>query len=320
MKSLSNQKDVQQTSKAGDKNQKNYIKIKKGKNFIRLLSLDYESQFTHALWVGKKFTEVVCLGGEKNGGYAPDQCPICKEAKENYWDKIKTLKDNPKFDKSKEMQAKAEKLKADGKKLQAKQSAKFIAVYGEAVREKVDGKIEYTPEWEKEAKILTLSKTQFNKLGIDIYSKYDFIKSSENLIDRNLIFSKEAPKGEEVKDNTPIEIIPCKSKSKAPTVENELPDLKTAYHEVSEEEMEKILKEYNGGAVEFEETDDDLTDDNDEENEDDDLDIDDSDLEDDDEDEFEEEKPKSKKETSKKEPKKSEKKSKKEVEDEDDEF
>jgi hypothetical protein len=271
---LDNQKDIDNVSNANSKGNKDYIKFKKGKNFIRLLSKDFVGEFEHNFRIGKRFVSFVCLGGLDKKGYDPDNCPACKIAKEHFWDKRAKLQDNSKFDKSKKLQAEANQLTKEGKELITRQTTKMAAVYGEAVKvkDKASGKIMYEPEWEEEAKIIAISPTQWDKLTKNIFENYSFMESSEDLINRNLIFSKgTGKKGEEVKQNTPIEIKPEKKKSDPPEITNELPDLSKAFNYLTKKEIEKIMREFLSQGIEYEEDEDEEEDDIDEDFEDDEV-------------------------------------------------
>jgi len=261
--SIDNKKDIDSTSHAGDRGKNSYIKFKKGRIFVRLLGKEFVSEFLHSFEIGKKFYSFVCLGGLESKGYAPDSCPACQVAKEHFWDPIKELKDKVEIlkqkndaKKAKQLEMEIDEMKKQGKMLITKQTTKFVAVAGEAVKEKIKTKkgfiVEYVPEWETQPKILQLSKIQFDKLTLSIFEKYSFMKTSDDLVNRNLMFVKEAPKGEVTKQNTPVEIVPCDKISKSPKAEGDLPDIDKTFYYKTDAEVKKIMKEFLSGEVEFE--------------------------------------------------------------------
>ena len=281
--STSKDEDVKTVSAAGEGGGKDYIKIKNGKNFIRFMSDDFVSEYVHGLRGNKFYKEIVCLGGIKGGGYAPDACPICAEAKK-HWDNKKKIKENPKFDKSKALQGEAELENKKGNMLRAGLSTKMAAVYGEVIREKSKGEITLIPEFEKEAKILNISTAQWKQL----------VKHKKYILTKNFLFVKENPDGETIQ-TTPVKIKVSKETSKAPKIDNELPDLDSAFHYGDDKEAKKILKDYlnNTGDDSEDEDDEDV---DMEEEDDDDIDDEDADDEDaDDKDDDDDKKKKTKK-------------------------
>ena len=335
---MKDKKQIQENTKASKGAAKDYIKIKTGKNFIRFMDGEWVSEFTHGLRGNKFYREVVCLGGIKGAGYAPDVCPICAQAKK-YWDLRKKLKDTPGFDKNKKLKAEAEFALKQGKIFQTKHVTKMAAVYGGPVKEKTKKGIRIVPDFEKEIKILSLSSTQWEKLTDGIFKKYpDIMKSEDDLLNRNFLFSKETADGGEVQQNTPIQIKPMEKRTDPPKVENEIPNIESSFKYLDESATKKILKEFLANIGEDGDDEDDEEaetseeeddDDKDEEADDEDLeelddddddkeevdDDDDDDADDDDDDDDDDKKEKSSK---KKEKEKSSKKSKKSKDDEDD--
>lgn len=228
----------------GQREKKNFIKIGNGKNFIRLWSEDFVSEHVHVLEIGKRFVNVVCLGGEKSKGYAPDDCPICAKAK-THWDRRKEIQEDPDFKRSKKLKVEAEYEGKLGKALQTKQKTVVLAIYGKAIIERVDGKKVAVPEFEKEVKYLNITPPQWKKLTKKIFEDYDFMKSKDDLFNRNLCFLKEEKEGKKGTISE-VQIIPSRKESPRPKAKNkeELPSLDDVFVYLDEEEAKKVLKEF----------------------------------------------------------------------------
>lgn len=235
-RSLDNEKDIQAVNDALEGGSKNRIKLDK-KTYIRLMSKDFAAEFAH--YVDKK--ALVCLGDYENDkGYAPKKCPACAEV-EKLWEK---------YNKAKTKSDKSVVLKKINN-IQSTNQTFMAAVKGVVkTEEDDDGDLKSYIEWEKEAKILSVSKAQWNKLTSDIFSDYDFMKTPDDLVNRNLIFTKESHKAKKQGDDdyTEVKIKPAKKKSKPPKIENDLPDLEELFVHISKKEMFEMLKDNSEDA------------------------------------------------------------------------
>jgi len=240
---LDNQKDVDKIKNSG-KSGGMWVRINKGeKKFVRLISKDVVSEWVHVLELGKNnYVSIPCLGGIEKGGYAPNICPICEETKK-HWDKIKELKANPKFSSSKKLQVEANFEKDRGKEFQPKKSTVMIAVEGEASIKKVGGKKVTEIKFESDGKYISFTEPQFDKLTLKIFEDYPFMKSTDDLINRNLLFSKVEKDGKKTGKYTEVDIKPSKTKTKAPKVSS-IPDLDDVFDYKKEDEIKKILNSY----------------------------------------------------------------------------
>jgi len=265
---IDNDKDMDKIEKADKKSKRGFIKISDERNFIRLAAKDIRTEFTHVLNMGDdRFIQHVCLGGIDGDGYAPDDCPDCGQAKK-HWDKRKEIMNDPKFSKSRRLKSDADIEYKAGMALQTQKRSMMKAVYGEAVKEKIDGKIKFVPEWEEEVKYLPITSAQLTKLKVTIFEDYDFMKSTDDLINRNLCFEKKKKKNKKGGKYTEVEIKPSKKKSNAPEISNDLDDLDldTIFREVTEKEMKKELNEYlELQGEDIEEDEDDLEEENEKE-------------------------------------------------------
>ena len=269
IRDITNLEDVKKINDSMKSGGRNYISLDK-KTFIRLLSKNIVSEYVHPLTIKGNFKPVVCLGGLDGGGFTPDECPICAEGRK-HWDKRKELQ-NSKLKDSKKVKMEIELETKLGKKFQTRLQTTMIAVKGSVVIERVDGEKIPMPEWEEEAKLLNISKAQWIKLTKTIFENYFFMKTTENLIDRDLLFVKKEKEGKKAgQDYSEVEIEPMEKKSKAPKVTNELPDLDKVFETLEESRVNEILKEFleSDEDVEDEELEENRDDDDDEkENED----------------------------------------------------
>ncbi len=228
-RSLDNQKDTDAVNNALEGNSKGRIKLDK-KTYIRLLSKDYVAEFVH--YINKK--PVVCLGNyDKDKGYNPKKCPTCKKV-EKLWDKYNKVK----------IKSGKKEILDEINNIRSIHQTFMDAIKGIIkTEEDDDGNLKSYVEWEKEAKVLSISKSQWSKLTLGVFEDYDYMKSPNDLVNRNFVFKKEDKKGKDGNDFTEVQIVPSKKKSKASEIENDLPDLESQFVYVSKEEMIELLKE-----------------------------------------------------------------------------
>jgi len=241
---LESKDDVKKVSSAINGSGSSYIKIDKGKNFIRLLSKEYVCEFVHTLDTGNnQYSFIPCLGKIQGKGYSPDVCPICGKAKE-HWNRIKEIKANPGYDKSDKLKVQSELELKKGKGLQTNLRTVMIAVKGKAIRERTKDGIKTIPDFDGEAKYLSITTSQWTKITETIFEEYDFMKTPEDLLNRNLLFEKEEKKGRKSGKYTEVEIKPSKTKSKVPKITNDIPILDDVFTYKTEEEAKEILNNY----------------------------------------------------------------------------
>ncbi|MCK5632269.1 hypothetical protein KAH94_00810 [bacterium] len=236
-RSLDNKKDIDTANNVAEGNSRGFIKLGT-RTYIRIRDKGFESEFVH--YLGKR--PIICLGDyEKDKGYSPEKCPVC-EKKEKQWEKYNLVKDK----KTKEAKIKKDEILKEINKVESTLIHLLVANKGNIKTDEDEtGELKTFVEWEKEAKILKVSKAQWTKLTIAIFEKYDFMKTVDDLINRNLIFKKENKKGNDESDYTEVEIVPSKKKSKASMIENDLPNLADYFVKLSKKEMIKLLKEFS---------------------------------------------------------------------------
>lgn len=218
---LKNKNDVKAVDDASKGSSGKYIKIDKGKNFIRFLSTEFTMEFVHTLQNQNDIKQIVCLGGEKRGGYAPDICPICEQAKK-HWDKIKKIKLEGNFGKSQKLQFEAEFEKKKGMELRAQRKVVMVAMKG-SLDEDNSKKVNF----DGEPRLLNITPAQWEKITKTIFEEYSFMKSSEDLTNRNMCFLKEDKTGKKSGKYTEVKIIPSKNVSPKPKIKGEIPNLDT---------------------------------------------------------------------------------------------
>ena len=245
--SISNKEDIKKATETKGGNA--FIKTDK-KTFIRILSKDFVTEFSHIFKIKGQYKSMVCLGGVAKGGYAPDICPACAEGKK-HWDRIKELKQNPNFETSNKLKAEADFEKKKGKLFQPAQKIVIVAVKGEAVKVKEKGTIKEIPEWEKEAKFLSLTNPQWKKITETVFKDYPFMKTTDDILNRNFMFLKEEKQGKNSAFSE-VKIVPSSTTSKAPKIEGDLPDLDKVFVETKEADAQKIVRDFvraDGGEI-----------------------------------------------------------------------
>jgi len=240
--SLSKDKDVLKFTNVENSSGR-YIRFGKEKTIVRFLSDNFVGDFVHVLKTDEKsiFKVFACLGGVEGKGYSPDSCPICAEGKK-HWDRRKEIMADPKFKKSVNLKAHAEVEKEKGKMFQTQKTAVMIGVQGELKKVKGKSKIVF----EDNAKYLQMSKAQWKKLTEEIFENEDykeFMKSFDDLLNRNLAFIKMKKKGDRGQF-TEVTIQPSKKKSPTPDIDISDLDLDTVITTVTKSEAKEILHEY----------------------------------------------------------------------------
>jgi len=247
-KSLINENDTAEVNSAIEGNSKKIIKIG-DKAYIRLMSIEYHAEFVH--FINKK--PYVCLGDySKDKGYAPKKCPACAKI-EKKWEQHNKAKKEKKEEFRK-------KILKEINDIQSQHQTFMSAVKGNiTTEENEDGELKSKVDWEKEGKGLPVSPAQWKKLTSSIFEDYEYMKSTKDLINRNLLFMKKSKTNKDTNNKySEIEIKPSKKKSDPPEIENELPDLEEFFNHVSREEMEDLLNEGSTENKNLKEIDEDL--------------------------------------------------------------
>jgi hypothetical protein len=249
---LDNEQDSKQIKDSLNK-KRDFIKLNEKRTMIRLISKKYVSEFVHPIYIGDTFYNIPCLGGIEKGGYDPDGCPACKEAKK-HWDARKEITKDKLWKNKKDLKAKYDFENEFAHSLQTKHQTTFVAVKGEAIK-MIDakGRKVWTAEFEENAQFLNLSKAQYTKLTEDVFTDYEFMqvvpegsKSKwDNLVNRNLIFDKVAKKNSD-SEYTEVEIYPCEEISEMPVLANAKnpPNLDTVFQFKDEKEFEDLISQY----------------------------------------------------------------------------
>ena len=239
-KDFTNEEDVKE-SQLATQTSSNFIKIREGEQApIYFMDSKFEDGFEHWVNLGDQITRIPCAGGTEGGGYAADECPLCKIAQDHFNSAKKYASAGKKSAASTE--------KRLGSAIKGKYAIYFIAAKGERNVVKLQGKKKkYKTEFDNaQIGFLALTKAQRDNLHA-CRSKYEYITSNKDLFNRYIVFDKQKRNEDEW---ATIEFIPATKPTPKPDLEvpDEL-DLDSLFA-VDASEIKKLAKAYLAGATE----------------------------------------------------------------------
>lgn len=257
VRSLDNEEDVRSSQGMGESAGSNRLKIPERKTPWYLLSGDYVDGFAHYVETDEGgFMRVACHGGAEGGGFAPQDCPLCKQVMGMYR-KAKALRNLGK-------EKAADKLKNAANQMKAKYEAKFVAVRGSMVVERnSDGKKVWVPEFDfnpQEADdtavvgILSLTHAQFKNLtGLKDDESVPHVKSGHDLLNRVIYSEKKSTTGRGKQQFKEVHWSAATRKSDPP----EIPDFDITADEyriddqfvISDDDMKKVMTAIAGEVI-----------------------------------------------------------------------
>lgn len=257
MKSLGNQEDMEATASAVSSSSSLFLRVPDEKTPWKLLSTDYSDGFAH--WVdleGGRATRIPCQGGPEGGGFAPNECPLCKLALGQYEEA-----------KAEENEKAAERIKAYGNRIRAKHEVWLYAVRGIRVLTRTAKGKQWEAEFDLDEErvqvgILRLTHPQYMKIkAIPGSEEHPEIKDGTDLAARILWTTKDDSQRGRFKevlftvDKRPTELDIDVPKDIVDQVQKAF----DSAFEVTDEEMEKVVdaigespKEDGGEEVELE--------------------------------------------------------------------
>lgn len=232
-KDLTKQEDVDASLESQESISTGNLKIPEGKTPVYFLTSGYEDGFTHWIDLPEGRMRVVCAGGPKGRGYAPDDCKICAYCSAMYA-KAKKIASDGDVDK-------AEKIKKLGNGAHARYEAQFIVAKGEMVKVKVDGEKKEVADFDDaEVGILQFTENQY-KSFIGLVDKEGSVKTTADLFNRAILLdkAKREHKGKKAQFPT-IEFKASRTQSDPPAVEWKPEDFPIADNfKVDMEQIEK---------------------------------------------------------------------------------
>lgn len=237
-KQLDNEKDLEESRKATEGGNSNFIKIETGLTPIYIMSKNYEEGFAH--WVQlpghSKKSKVSCKGGLAGKGFAIDICPIC--------DEVLRLFNEGKEYRANDDEAEADALKKKGNENKARYSVELIVAKGELVNVRKNGKVikeaDFTTE-DSKVGVLALSEAQFHSL-LDLKGSedYPFIKTFKDLYNRIIVIDKKK-RGKDIMESVVWK--PMSKPSEPPDLEWNEEDFNIAADfEIDETKIKQVMK------------------------------------------------------------------------------
>jgi hypothetical protein len=197
MRSLTNEKDVA-ASRAATEGGAGYIKLDQKVNYVCIVSPDYADGFIHYLRKQDKGKEriksIPCKAGLEGYGFAPDSCPLCKEALELY-DRAKKETNKPV----------AKDLKDQGNDTRASYKMQLYAMKGDAIITKNKAGVKVTKgdfDDAKTVQVLSFTEHQKKLLLALISDPASGIKESSDIVGKILRIEREEDGQKKVKSIT----------------------------------------------------------------------------------------------------------------------